>query len=115
MNDKYCKRLGEEIDGSGLVPPSLWWKVRCGVLFALALGTALGAPIHYGVINLGVLPGGERSSGFGINEAGQVAGTSGTFAGERAFLTRPGWAYRTWACCQAARRALVRPLTTSAK
>jgi probable HAF family extracellular repeat protein len=38
------------------------------------------------VVDIGTLPGGDFSQAFGINDAGDVVGASGSSAGDRAFL-----------------------------
>ena len=42
------------------------------------------------MIDLGVLPGSESSEAFGINDLGQIVGTSNTLSGGHAFLWQAG-------------------------
>src|SRR5437764_14332116 len=67
-------------------------QIRCGVLIALLLGAlpALPADILYSVTDLGT-SGGGSSTGYAINNAGQVVGSSYTSADDsHAFLYSNG-------------------------
>lgn len=50
------------------------------LLAVLALVLPAGAQLHYKPIDLGVLPGGNLSNAYGVNDHGQVAGVSKTSA-----------------------------------
>jgi probable HAF family extracellular repeat protein len=59
--------------------------------FALALACAgVSAQQSYGIVDLGTLPGGSSSLGFGINNAGQAVGYSNIPTGRHAFVYAGG-------------------------
>jgi len=58
-----------------------------GVLLLAAQGLFASEPPPYGIMDLGTLPDQQESHAYGVNEAGQVAGLSGTDSSRgRAFL-----------------------------
>ncbi|WP_414565077.1 MULTISPECIES: PEP-CTERM sorting domain-containing protein [unclassified Anabaena] len=59
------------------------------VLMTLSMNASAMAAIFYNLTDLGTLPGGTSSTAYGINDFGQVVGTSSISNGSRAFLWSP--------------------------